>query len=273
MDNHKRVPRVMTIAGSDSGGGAGIQADIKTCAALGVYATTVITALTAQNTLAVKDIFSVDPSFVATQIDAIMEDIGTDSVKTGMLDRKEIIQTVAKSVKKWGIEKLIVDPVMVAKSGNLLLQSDAVEGLVRDLFPLAYIVTPNIPEARTILDGMVIESLESMKEAAKRIHNLGPKYVVIKGGHAGGEKVIDVLYDGKHFFTFESSRLFSKNTHGTGCTFSAALAAFSAKGLDVVEAVRRAKQYVFEAIQKGFPVGRGHRPLNHFYQCKAWEES
>ncbi|MCX7823541.1 MAG: bifunctional hydroxymethylpyrimidine kinase/phosphomethylpyrimidine kinase [Syntrophobacterales bacterium] len=267
----RRIPRVMTIAGSDSGGGAGIQADLKTCSALGVYATTVVTALTAQNTLSVKGIFSVDPYFVTAQIDAIMEDIGTDAVKTGMLDRREIIFAVVESIRKWKIEKLVVDPVMVAKSGDLLLQSDAVQSLVADLLPLAYVVTPNIPEAQAILGGIVIDSLDEMKEAAKGIYKLGPRYVVLKGGHGRGEKVVDVLYDGKRFKTYESDRITSKNTHGTGCTFSAALASFLAKGMDVEEAVGKAKQYVLGAMAEGLSIGLGHRPLHHFYNCSVWE--
>lgn len=266
-----RLPRVMTIAGSDSGGGAGIQADLKTCSALGVYATTVITALTAQNTVSVKAIFPIDPSFITAQIDAIMEDIGTDAAKTGMLDRKEVIHAVAESVKRWGIEKLVVDPVMVAKSGDFLLRSDAVEWLIRELFPLAYAVTPNIPEAQAILGGMVINSVDDMREAAKGIHMLGARYVVLKGGHMAGDDVVDLLYDGKQFRMFESPRIHSKNTHGTGCTFSAAIAAFLAKGLGMEESVAKAKRYVSEAMAKGLPVGEGHGPLYHFYECRKWE--
>lgn len=269
MDNFSCIPRVMTVAGSDSGSGAGIQADIKTCAAFGVYATTVITALTAQNTLSVKKVFPVDPSFVVAQIDAIMEDIGADAVKTGMLDREEIVLAVGEALKRWNIEKLVVDPVMVAKSGDLLLRSEAVETLVRILFPISYVVTPNIPEAMVILGGTVIGSTEEMKEAARRIHDLGPRHVVLKGGHLQGDKVIDLLYDGKRFYSFESDRIYSKNTHGTGCTFSAALAALIARGVGLEEAVGKAKRYVYEAIRRGLPVGRGHGPLHHFYKCKA----
>ncbi|MEJ5299599.1 MAG: bifunctional hydroxymethylpyrimidine kinase/phosphomethylpyrimidine kinase [Thermodesulforhabdaceae bacterium] len=268
---NKAVPRVMSIAGSDSGGGAGIQADLKTCSALGVYATTVITALTAQNTVAVKGIFAVDPSFVTAQIDAIMEDIGTDSAKTGMLDRKEIIQAVAEAVKRWKIEKFIVDPVMVAKSGDLLLKPDAVEALIKELFPLSYAITPNAPEAQAILSGMVIKSLSDMKDAAEQLHRLGPGYVVLKGGHVESEKVVDVLYDGKNFKIFEADRIPSRNTHGTGCTFSAALAAFLAKGEEIEDAVAKAKRYVTDAIKAGLPIGSGHGPLNHFYNCRTGE--
>jgi hydroxymethylpyrimidine/phosphomethylpyrimidine kinase len=271
MSNPRHLAKVMTIAGSDSGGGAGIQADLKTCSALGVYATTVITALTAQNTVSVKSIFPVDPSFVTEQIDAIMEDIGTDAAKTGMLDRKEIIHAVAESVKKWRIEKLVVDPVMVAKSGDFLLKSDAVDTLISELLPLAYAVTPNVPEVQRILGDVVIGSVEDMKMAAEHIHRLGPKYVVIKGGHMDGDRVIDLLYDGKRFLTFESSRIRSRNTHGTGCTFSAAIAAFLAKGLETEEAVAKAKQYVFEAMVEGLPVGKGHGPLHHFHGFRNWD--
>jgi hydroxymethylpyrimidine/phosphomethylpyrimidine kinase len=266
------VPRVMTIAGSDSGGGAGIQADLKTCSALGVYATTVITALTAQNTVSVKGIFAVDPSFVTAQIDAIMEDIGTDAAKTGMLDSQEVIQAVSEAVRKWRIEKLVVDPVMVAKSGDLLLKPDAVRALLEKLLPVSYVVTPNIPEAQTILGGMTISSVNDMKEAAEKLHRLGPRYVVLKGGHLASGKVVDILYDGKQFKTFEADRIPSRNTHGTGCTFSAAIAAFLARGEKIEDAVAKAKQYVTEAIKTGLAVGTGHGPLNHFHECKVWHE-
>ncbi len=259
--------KVMIIAGSDSGGGAGIQADLKTCSAFGVYATTVITALTAQNTVRVKSIYPVDPSFVEEQIEAIMEDIGTDAVKTGMLDRKEIIEVVSKALKKWKIEKVVVDPVIVAKSGDALLREEAVKYLVELLFPMAYVITPNIPEAQAIL-GMAIESLEDMKKASQRLRDFGSKFVVMKGGHLRANKAIDILYDGKNFTIFETEKIPSQNTHGTGCTFASAISALIAKSLSVEEAVKRAKEYVTEAIKSSYSIGLGHSPLNHFYMLR-----
>ncbi len=266
----EKVAKVVTIAGSDSGAGAGVQADMKTCAALGVYATTVITALTAQNTLGVREICAVTPSFVTAQIDAVMEDIGADAVKTGMLDRVEIVQAVAEALRRWRVERLVVDPVMVAKSGDLLLRREAVRTLVRELFPLAYVVTPNIPEAEVLLGGASLRSVEAMEEGARAIAEMGPRYVVLKGGHLRGDKAIDVLWDGRTFTLFEADRRETRHTHGTGCTFSAAIAACVARGMAVGEAVRQAKQYLTEAITHSFPVGQGHGPVHHFAHLPCW---
>ncbi|SFM78689.1 bifunctional hydroxymethylpyrimidine kinase/phosphomethylpyrimidine kinase [Thermodesulforhabdus norvegica] len=264
-----KVAKAMTIAGSDSGGGAGIQADLKTFSALGVYGTTVITALTAQNTCAVTGIYGVDADFVAAQIDAVMEDIGTDAAKTGMLSDAGIIRAVARKVREWKIEKMVVDPVMISKSGAALLKSDAVRVLKDELLPLAHVVTPNIAEAES-LTGITIRSVDDMKQAAVAIRDYGPKYVVVKGGHLSGKVCVDILFDGEDWRFFESPRVETRHTHGTGCTFSAAITAFLAMGQEVGEAVSRAKEYITRALQHAFPVGRGHSPVHHFY---AWNSS
>ena len=263
----RAVTRAMTIAGSDSGGGAGIQADLKTFAALGVYGTSVLTAITAQNTLEVSGVFELPPEFVAAQIDTVLSDIGTDAVKTGMLSSSPIIEVVAEKVKEHGLTNLVVDPVMVAKSGDRLLQEQAVEALRTRLLPLATVVTPNIPEAEVIV-GRKIASLEDARRAAKDIVALGARSVVVKGGHLEGDPV-DILYDGRDFREFTAPRIATTSTHGTGCTFASAIAAGLAKGMDVPEAVAQAKEYVTEAIRRAFPIGHGHGPLHHFY--KLWE--
>ena len=253
----------MTIAGSDSGGGAGIQADLKTFAALGVYGTSVLTAITSQNTLGVTDVLELPTSLIRSQFDAVISDIGTDVVKTGMLSSSEIIRTVADMIKDRIIEKLVVDPVMVAKSGDRLLQEEATETLRTILIPLAMVVTPNVPEAE-VLTGKKIESLDDARIAAREIVGMGAKAVVVKGGHLEGPAT-DVLCDGKDFTEFTSERIDTANTHGTGCTFASATAAGLAKGLSIAEAVSRAKEYVTETIRHNFPMGQGHGPLNHFY--------
>lgn len=262
-----KVAKAMTIAGSDSGGGAGIQADLKTFSALGVYGTTVITAVTAQNTLTVTGIYEIDPAFVAAQIDAVMEDIGADAVKTGMLAKAEIVRVVARKIMEWRIEKLVVDPVMISKSGAALLNDDAVEVLKDELFPLAYAVTPNIAEAER-LSGMAVRSVDDMKRAAKVIRGYGPRYVIVKGGHLSGEACVDVMFDGREWKSFEASRIETRHTHGTGCTFSAALAAFLAMGHGIDEAVSRAKDYITQALRHAFSVGRGHSPVNHLFEYR-----
>lgn len=262
----KRIPRALTIAGSDSGGGAGIQADLKTFTAFKVFGMSVLTSITAQNTQSVLGISDLPPDFVELQIDAVMTDIGVDAVKTGMLSNEGIISAVAGKIKQYGIEKLVVDPVMRAKGGNALLKSEAEKSLTEELLPLAFIVTPNIPEAE-VLSGMIISSAENMKEAAKRIKSFGPKYVIVKGGHLENtHEAVDILYDGKEFYEFRSDRIETKNTHGTGCTYSAAICGSLAKGLSVLDSVKQAKDYVTEAIKKSFSLGKGHGPLNHFWE-------
>ncbi len=260
-----RVPCVMTIAGSDSGGGAGIQADLKTFAALGVYGTSAITAVTAQNTRAVMAVQELPPEMVAAQIDAIVQDIGADAVKTGMLANAAIIEVVAAKVREHRLPNLVVDPVMVAKSGDPLLRAEAVEALRRLLLPLATVVTPNLPEAATLL-GRPIQDEDDMRAAARELAALGARAVVIKGGHREGAEAADLLYDGQRFHVFTAPRIDTRNTHGTGCTFASAIAAWLARGVDVPEAVRRAKEYLTEALRHAYPVGQGHGPVHHFWR-------
>ncbi|MDQ7851222.1 MAG: bifunctional hydroxymethylpyrimidine kinase/phosphomethylpyrimidine kinase [Armatimonadota bacterium] len=257
-----RIPRAMTIAGSDSGGGAGIQADLKTFAALGVFGTTALTALTAQNTRAVTAVLEVAPDFVGAQIDAVVGDIGVDAAKTGMLANAAIIEVVAQKVQEHDLRRLVVDPVMVAKSGAPLLRPDAVEALRRLLLPLALVVTPNLPEAAA-LAGRPVRTSAEMEEAARAIVALGPRAVVVKGGHLqAGEEAVDLFYDGREVRLFAAPRVHTRHTHGTGCIFSAAIAAGLAKGLEPPEAVAQAKRFVTAAIQGGLPLGGGHGPAD-----------
>ncbi|MEA3345264.1 MAG: bifunctional hydroxymethylpyrimidine kinase/phosphomethylpyrimidine kinase [Chloroflexota bacterium] len=256
------MPRVLTIAGSDSGGGAGIQADLKTFAALGVYGMSAITSVTAQNTTGVQGVSDLPPEFVGLQIESVVSDIGVDGVKTGMLPSAGIIEVVADKVREHALPHLVVDPMMVAGSGELLLQPEAREALVELLLPLAEVLTPNLYEARA-LTGLAIEGVEDMRRAAETIHALGPRYVVVKGGHLEAEPV-DLLYDGQHFALLQGERIVTPHTHGTGCTFASAIAAGLAKGLPVEEAVREAKGYITEAIRHALPLGHGHGPVDHF---------
>jgi len=260
----KSTPKALTIAGSDSGAGAGIQADLKTFAALGVYATSVITAITAQNTVKVSKVFELSPDLVAAQIDAVIEDIGAEALKTGMLANAAIIEVVAAKIRQYRLKNLVLDPVMVAKSGDLLLRRDAVEALRRHLIPLAQVVTPNLPEAEQ-LTGMKLTRAKDFEEAARRISAMGAQNVVIKGGHRRGP-AIDLFFDGKKMRPLRSPRIRTRHTHGTGCTFSAAIAAYLAKGETVEVAVSRAKRYITAAIHHGFAVGSGHSPVHHFYR-------
>jgi hydroxymethylpyrimidine/phosphomethylpyrimidine kinase len=257
-----KVPRVLIIAGSDSGGGAGIQADLKTVSVLGSFGMTAITALTAQNTTGVYGVIELPPEFVAQQIEVCVTDIGCDAVKTGMLANAQIIEVVAEQVRKHNLIPLVVDPVMIAKSGAPLLRPDAIDALKTKLFPLATVITPNLHEAKA-LTGMEIHSLEEMREAAKRLHELGPKFVVVKGGHLEGtEESIDILYDGSEFTEFKAPRYQTKNTHGTGCIFASAIAAGLAAGLDIKAAVKQAKEFITAAIKEALPLGKGHGPAN-----------
>ncbi|MCL2669362.1 MAG: bifunctional hydroxymethylpyrimidine kinase/phosphomethylpyrimidine kinase [Syntrophaceae bacterium] len=253
--------KVLTIAGSDSGGGAGIQADLKTITVLGGFGMSVVTALTAQNTLGVQGIHEVPPAFVATQFDSVAADIGIDAAKTGMLANSEVIGLVAEKIRQYGITKLVADPVMVAKGGMSLIRQEAKQALVTKLLPLAFVLTPNLPEAE-VLAGIPIRNLADMKEAARIIHALGPRYVVVKGGHLAVEAV-DLLYDGKGFQEFGVGRIATADTHGTGCTYSAAIATGLAFGKDVTESVRDAKAYIDEAIRHAWRIGGGHGPTNH----------
>ncbi|MGQ3684785.1 MAG: bifunctional hydroxymethylpyrimidine kinase/phosphomethylpyrimidine kinase [Candidatus Loosdrechtia sp.] len=259
--------KVLTIAGSDSGGGAGIQADIKTITALGGYATTAITALTAQNTLGVHFVFEVPASFVQQQIDVVLTDIGTHAVKTGMLMNKEIVEVVTLKVQEYGIACVIVDPVMLSKNGKRLLSPDAMNDLIRKLFPLSFLVTPNIPEAEYIANKK-IKNPRDMKEVARYIHGLGPSHVLIKGGHAerlhGSDKVIDILYNGSRFLEIEGEYIPTDNTHGTGCTYASAIATYLAKGQKITDAVMQAKKFVTLSIKRSFNPGRGYGTLDQF---------
>ena len=257
----------MTIAGSDSGGGAGIQADLKTFSALGVYGASTLTAITAQNTVAVTAVHELPTDVIAAQIDAVITDIGVDAVKTGMLSSVAIVEVVAQELKRHGITNLVVDPVMVAKSGDALLRREAVDSLRTRLLPLAAVVTPNIPEAET-LTGREIVSDEDMRRAAEEIVAMGARAVVVKGGHRDGPAT-DLYYDGSRFQEFSAPRFDTVNTHGTGCTFASAVAAGLAQGKDVIDAVAQAKEYVTGAIRNSYPLGQGHGPVHHFY--RVWE--
>jgi hydroxymethylpyrimidine kinase/phosphomethylpyrimidine kinase len=254
------MKRILTIAGSDSGGGAGIQADLKAITLLGGYGMSVLTALTAQNTLGVQAIHEVPASFVEIQIDSVLSDIGVDAIKTGMLANADIVTVVAKKIRQYKVEKVVVDPVMVAKSGDPLLRKDAREALIKQLIPLSTVVTPNLMEA-SVLSGLEVRSVEEMKKAARRIYELGSKHVIVKGGHLKG-KAIDLLYDGKKYEEIEGPRIETKNTHGTGCTFASAIATLLARGDRVAEAVRKAKIFITMAIQSSLAIGKGTGPTN-----------
>ena len=261
------IPRALTIAGSDSGAGAGIQADLKTFAALRVYGLSALTAITAQNTQGVHAVQNLPPELIRAQIDAVLEDIGADVAKTGMLSTPAIIEEVARCVSRWNL-RLVVDPVMMAKSGDPLLQPEAVTTLSTALLPLAEVITPNLYEAE-VLTGQRIETLDDMRAAAQVIYALGPRHVVVKGGHRVADPV-DVYFDGERFVELRGDRILTRHTHGTGCTFSAAIAAFIARGLPVDAAVAGAKNYITEAIRHAPGLGSGHGTVEHFWQ---WEQA
>jgi hydroxymethylpyrimidine/phosphomethylpyrimidine kinase len=256
------IPKALTIAGSDSSGGAGVQADLKTFSAYRVFGMSVITAVTAQNSLGVQAVEWLPPSLVARQLASVLEDLGTDAAKCGMLGSAAIVEAVAAGLRAHPVERLVVDPVMAATSGDALLEPDAVGKVTSSLLPLALVVTPNLPEAEA-LAGMPVSNRADMEEAARRIHKLGPRNVLVKGGHLKGAAV-DLLYNGREFTAFQAPRIESDNTHGTGCTFSAAIAAGLAQGRPLVEAIRDAKAYVTRAIREGFSVGSGAGALRHF---------
>ncbi len=263
------MKRVLTIAGSDSGGGAGIQADLKAITLLGSFGMSALTALTAQNTVAVLAIHEVPLDFIVAQIDAVFSDIGVDAVKTGMLSNARVVRVVADKIAEHKPPIVVVDPVMVAKSGDALLAPDARETLAESLLPLATLVTPNLPEASTLV-GWEIGSHEAMRRAAAEIHALGPKYVLVKGGHLRGEP-LDLLFDGSRFHEFRADRVESKNVHGTGCTYASAIATLLAQELPVVEAVAVAKRFITEAIRHGLDLGQGHGPTNPYaVVSKGW---
>ena len=257
--------RALTIAGSDSCGGAGIQADLKSFQANGVYGMSAITAVTVQNTMGVFGIQDINPEIIEGQIDAIFEDIRVDAVKIGMVSKIESIKAISKSLRKLSdIPKVVLDPVMISKSGFNLLSKDAKETLVNELFPLAELITPNLPEAEEIL-GSEIKTVEEMKIAAQKLMELGPKAVLVKGGHLEDDAT-DLLYDGKEYVLLPQERINTVHTHGTGCTLSSAIAANLAKGMTIKDAVIEGKKYITSAIKHGFELGKGVGPTNHFYE-------
>ena len=262
--NARRRPVALSVAGSDSGAGAGIQADLKTFAAFEVYGATAVTAVTAQNTRGVAGIEELPTGIVERQIDAVAADLGVDAAKTGMLSSVAIIETVADGMRRHAVERLVVDPVMVAKGGDRLLREDAVEALTALLLPLALVATPNAGEAEALC-GRPVRTIAQAREAARAVHDLGCRWVVVKGGHFGSDAV-DVLFDGAGFAEFPAARIETTSTHGTGCTFSAAIAAGLARGATVERSVEGAKRYVTDAIARAFPVGSGHGPPHHFYR-------
>jgi hydroxymethylpyrimidine/phosphomethylpyrimidine kinase len=256
--------KALTIAGSDSGGGAGIQADLKTFQELQVFGMSALTAVTAQNTLGVHGVYPMTAEAVSQQIKAIGEDMGTDAIKTGMLFNAEIIEAVSEHLVRYQWKNVVVDPVMIAKGGASLLQQEAISALKKYLLPRALVITPNIPEAE-VLTGMSIRTAQDKREAAMRLFDLGVKNIVLKGGHdEDPSESVDLLFDGKEFYTFSSKRISTKNTHGTGCTFSAAITAWLAKGLSVLEAVTKAKEFIQAAIEEEIEIGQGHGPTNHW---------
>lgn len=257
---------ILCIGGSDSGAGAGIQADLKAVAACGCYATTVITALTAQNTRGVQNIFPVPGKFIALQIDAVLSDIGADAVKTGMLLTRAAVDVVVKKIREYDLKNVVVDPVMIAKGGRAMMQDAARRAVVENLLPLSLVVTPNIPEAE-VLSHKKIRTVADMKKAAAIICETGVKQVVVKGGHLPGSRKnggVDILFDGERYFEFQADWIETKNTHGTGCTFASALASRLAAGDPVARAVEEAKRIVTEAIAGSLSLGKGHGPVNSF---------
>ena len=260
----RAIRTALTIAGSDSGGGAGIQADLKTFAAHGVFGTSAITAVTAQNTMGVATAHVLPADLVIAQMEAVAADIQVHATKTGMLASAAIVEAVAAAIAELDLPLVVVDPVMLAKSGDRLLDDDALMAMKRELLPRALVVTPNIPEAE-VLSGRTIASLDDAREAARRIHALGPSAVVVKGGHRSGDELVDLLFDGRDFHEFRTPRIDTRNTHGTGCTFASAIAARLALGESLVDAVAAAQAYVAGAIRHALAIGHGHGPLDHFW--------
>jgi hydroxymethylpyrimidine/phosphomethylpyrimidine kinase len=257
----------LTIAGSDSGGGAGIQADLKTFAAHGVYGTSAIAALTAQNTQSVLAVFAVPPEFVVAQIDAVASDITVHAAKTGMLATPEVVEAVASALSRWAFPHVVVDPVMVAKSGDQLLAEAAVQSVRRDLVPRASVITPNRMETEVLL-GRPVRTREDARDAARRLVDLGASAAIVKGGHFDDVDVVDLLFDGSAFHEFRHPRQHTRHTHGTGCTFAASLAANLALGHVLTDAVQRTTDYVAGAIAHGLAIGKGHGPLDHFWKSR-----
>jgi phosphomethylpyrimidine kinase len=256
--------RVLCVGGSDSSGGAGIQADLKAVSVCGCYGMSVITAVTVQNTLGVQAIHPIPQKYILAQLDSVLSDIGVDAIKTGMLLTSGAVEAVVKKVKEYRLEKLVVDPVMIAKGGQSLMQNKAKVALIKKLLPLAFVVTPNIPEAE-VMAQCKIEGVAGMKNAAALIHGLGVKNVVIKGGHLNAEKkpsAVDILYDGNKYYEYSSPWIATKDTHGTGCTYASVLASALARGKNIVDAVQQAKVMVTKAIENSTRLGKGHGPVN-----------
>lgn len=264
------MKKVLAIAGSDCSGGAGIQADLKTFSAHGVYGMSVITSVVAENTCKVISIHNVPVKNIEEQLDAVFTDIEPDAVKVGMLPNASVMSAVARKLKEYQVKRAVIDPVMAAKGGCALMQPQAHETLVKKIIPISYLLTPNIPEAEEMLH-CTLKTIEDMKEACKKIQKLGAENVLVKGGHFEGEPV-DVLYDGTEFYQFRGKRVESENTHGTGCTLSSAITANLANGLSLTAAVEQAKKYVTNAILYTTPIGHGHGPVNHFYQYVQKQE-
>ena len=254
--------KVLTIAGSDSGGGSGIQADLKTILSLGGYGMSVVTAVTAQNTLGIQGMVPIAPEFVGLQLESTLGDIGADCVKTGMLVNAEIVRVVAEKIAKYQIEKVVVDPVLASEWGSVLLDEEGRKAVVKELFPVAYLLTPNIPEAE-ILTGKTITNVSDMKKAAKRLQKMGPKYVLVKGGHLK-EMAVDVLHDGSQHYEFSTERVRTRHTHGTGCTLASAIATRLAQGISLMECIDQAKRYLYRALRFSLSLGSGIGPTNHF---------
>ena len=258
------MKQVLTIAGSDSGGGAGIQADIKSIQANGGFAMSVITSVTAQNSLEITRAYDLPIDLIEAQVDAIFSDFEVSAVKTGMLSSLSIVQTVARKLREVEAQHVVIDPVMISKSKFSLLSAEAIDALKTSLFPLANLITPNLSEAASLAE-REIETLDDAKRAAEIIHNFGCGSVLVKGGHLPGDRSTDVLFDDGKFTLFDEARIETKNTHGTGCTYSAAIATRLAQGLNMVEAIGAAKVYITNAIRRALDIGHGHGPTNHFY--------
>lgn len=254
--------KVLSVAASDSGGGAGIQADLKTIISLGGYGMSVVTAVTAQNTLGIHGIIEMSPSFVGLQFDAVLGDMGADCVKTGALINAGIVRVVAEKIKRYEVEKLVVDPVLLSKRGTVLLDDAGRDVLVQELFPLTFVLTPNIPEAES-LTGITIKGLDDMKRAAKTLRAMGPKYVLVKGGHLH-EDAVDVMYDGTRDYEFSTRRVLTQHDHGTGCTLASAVATLLARGSNVMESIDEAKRYLYRALRFSLNIGRGIGSANHY---------
>ncbi|REK71405.1 bifunctional hydroxymethylpyrimidine kinase/phosphomethylpyrimidine kinase [Paenibacillus paeoniae] len=266
------IRKALTIAGSDSGGGAGIQADLKTFQEMGVYGMSAITAITAQNTQGVQALYPMEASIINEQLHSIGEDLPPDAVKTGMLGNASIIAAVAENMARYRFPHLVIDPVMIAKGGSTLLQREALTALIKMLIPLSVMITPNIPEAEE-LTGIRIVSLSDREEAARCLHGMGSDHVMLKGGHDPSTRdlVVDMLYDGTAFHYWEHQRIDTRHTHGTGCTFSAAITAGLAQGMSVYDSVNRAKSFIHAAIEHSLEIGAGHGPTNHFAYRKHYK--